>query len=633
MCGIAGYWKVKPSNQFSLLKTMSHRGPDGSGQFSSGNVTLFHTRLAVIDLSLHGAQPMNHNSGVTITYNGEIYNHRELRDELIGLGYTFKSQSDTEVVLLMYVHYGISCLSRLRGMFALAIYDESEGVENSVLFLVRDHFGIKPLHYATLDSGLVFASEIRTILDSKLVKKTIDVFSVRELLAVGSIYQPRTICQDIKSVMPGRYLQINNAGIAEITYWSPEKEIPIPLESSLADAVKTADTILNDSLSTHVTSDLEIGALLSGGLDSSLLTSMLKRNHLKNLSTFTVGFESKTQKDERKIAADFASHLKTDHHEITLSESKLELSFLKFVSALDQPTMDGFNSFLVSQAVSKYVSVAISGTGGDELFAGYPWFSKTRNSSVRSSSRMISRLAHRYPGIFYSIPRLPHIIDNDSIASMFSFQNLCFGYERACRLVPHSALMHNSYSESFLDFESRDLLKNDTTLNRLTAICLSGYTRNQLLRDIDSVSMHFSLELRLPLIDKKVYDFSRSLPDFYKIGKPDELAAAGSYSAKGEKFILAQLSSKYIPDEILNRPKQGFQLPIEDWLSGPLSKLLNHELSREQLASFHFLDSDEIISALDEFKSGKLAAIKIWTILVLVIWIKMNIYGKDSYLE
>jgi len=628
MCGVAGYWNLESENLPSLCTSMKSRGPDGSGEFKDVNVRLFHTRLSIQDLTSSAAQPMT-NQNVTIVFNGEIYNFRQLRLQLENLGHKFQSNSDTEVILNLFIEFGNSCFSMLRGMFALAIYDNRSHKNKPELILARDEFGLKPLLYSTHEQGLVFASDIKTILASGLASKEIDTYSLRELFAVGSIYQPRTILKDITSISAGSFAVITDNSFQEFSFRLNKSINGIAIPDIEKEIVDLADEIINDSLGAHLIADVEVSTLLSGGLDSSLICAMIAKNHVASINTFTVGFDRSNKLDEIIDASEIASLLGTSHNEIILSDIQIEEDFLNFVSAIDQPSMDGFNTYLVSKAVSNHTKVTLSGTGGDELFAGYPWFQAAKSHHPGCEFKTLSRVARENSRISLKVPSFFNRVAFRSVSGHFTRQNQALGYPEASRLVLNFEESSEAFAESFLDYESRELLDSQFEISNLSAICCAGYLKNQLLRDIDATSMHHSLEVRTPLLDREVARFAFSLPDKWKIGAHSKISEPGSYSQSGQKYILGKLSEKYLPPHFLNRKKRGFELPLHSWLNGPLRDLLESKLTESNLQHIPDLDLGRTLELKEKFLAGSIEPVKIWLILIYVVWYELLIESDN----
>ncbi|HEY7528790.1 MAG TPA: asparagine synthase (glutamine-hydrolyzing), partial [Candidatus Deferrimicrobiaceae bacterium] len=386
MCGICGMIGEAPAGALeAMVSAMGHRGPDDSGIHREGRVSLGMTRLAVIDLSAMARQPMRNPEGsVWIVYNGETYNFREEREILEGKGHSFASASDTEVVLRMYEQYGDDFLLRMRGMFALAIYDRRRGAGKEKVLLARDPLGIKPLLYAGTKSGFVFASEMKAILASGLIDGGIDPVSLRLLLVHGSVTQPATVLRGVRMLLPGHRMVLERGSLREEPYWriAPGR-VPGLREAPYPEIVERAREALAESVRLQMVSDVPVGAFLSGGLDSSLLVSLMASLGGGRVRTFSVGFEAEgAHIDETDDAYRIAKFLETDHTRVPVTGKEVAEFLPRIASALDQPSVDGVNSFFVSRAASGGVKVAVSGTGGDELFAGYPWFAEMAASDA-----------------------------------------------------------------------------------------------------------------------------------------------------------------------------------------------------------------------------------------------------------
>jgi len=630
MCGIAGYWNLNQLSLPNLCGSMKRRGPDSEGRFLDENITLFHTRLSIIDLSQNGAQPMQHESGIVISFNGEIYNFKALRSDLLTKGYSFKSTSDTEVLLNLYREEGMAFLNSLIGMFAIAIYDYRDGQANAKLILARDQFGIKPVLYSEIYGGLIFGSELKILLSSGIIKPEIDFNALRDLIAVGSVYQPRTLIKNVFALSAGTYLEINRLGHKRNISWVENmvrKDKNLINESVL----DTADFIVNKSIEQHLVSDVPVSCLLSGGLDSSLIVAMIKKNYNSNVQTYTLGFKGQSKQSEIDFGSSIANYLGTNHREVTIDYDNIETDLFDFITAIDQPSMDGINSFLIFKEVSKYSKVVISGTGGDEMFAGYPWFSQAMgikesrekdylSQKVRKNSRYLSRFKYFFESTAFA-----------GKLGTFSSGLQAFGFTNADNVLNLPMNSNFDFLNSYLDFESRDLPKNSEPISRLSNFCLQGYTKNQLLRDIDSISMHFSLEVRVPLISQEVYNFSQQLSDVWKLGPRNSKAISGSYQNTGEKYILQQLAKRYLPDSILQRTKQGFEMPLDDLLRGPLLNLATAKFAASNLKQFDFINAKAISALFNDFIQKKAPAIRVWLILVFILWYESLLKTKSEY--
>ena len=379
MCGIAGIMGRAPQQSIGkMVVSMHHRGPDDSGVYSDNWISLGMARLAIIDITSAGHQPMaNADKSIWIVYNGETYNFQQERQLLEKKGHSFFSHSDTEVVLRMYEVYGDDFLLRMRGMFALAIYDKRKGQGRERLLLARDHLGIKPLLYARMGANFLFASEIKAMLASGLIERSVDPEALRLLLTMGSVPQPLTILKGVQMLLPGHRLIIEGGRERLERFWKLETgRVKGLAGATYEDLVTEVRSTLEESVRLQMVSDVPLGAFLSGGVDSSMLVSLMARHSSHKVQTFSVGFgEEGSQIDETDDAARTAAFIGTDHTKVLVTGNEVREKIIQIASALDQPTVDGVNSYFVSMASRAGVTVAISGTGGDELFAGYPWFS------------------------------------------------------------------------------------------------------------------------------------------------------------------------------------------------------------------------------------------------------------------
>lgn len=629
MCGIAGFFKVPGVRKDGVpvervVAAMNHRGPDDHGVFSDDAATLIHTRLSIIDPGEGGHQPMSAAGGrVVIVFNGEIYNYRDLRDELKARGHQFVSTSDTEVILRLYLDVGEHFVERLRGMFAIAIYDTRDGAGHEKLLLTRDPFGIKPLLYTQIANGVVFASELKAMLATGLIPREVDPVALRDLLAVGSVYQPRTLIKGVRTFRPGTIATIARGRTRVRKYWGfGEKRHP---ELGNIDAIE-AKTVVHDALSASVrrqlVADVPVCCFLSGGIDSALTTALMVRHHNAQVNTYSVGFDDGALAaiDETNDAEAVARHLGTKHHHIKIGDADIVGLMDQLGTHLDQPSIDGVNTYFVSRAVSRDYKVALSGTGGDELFAGYPWFKMAANAQLPPMSGLLAPLARR---------RLPRHWQNHKMLQaayadrpgMFARQHQALGLPGAmAALAPHLRASAMDWRDSALDFAHLDTLSRASVLNRFSALCLNGYTRNQLLRDVDAMSMACSLEVRVPFLDPDFADIAMSLPDDAKIGKSDPTAPAGSYGAEGIKRVLLDVGEDLLFGGFASRPKRGFNMPVGAWLSGPLKERLHDVLSPTAIAQDGILEPGFITAQLKLFEDGAVPPSSIWTFFAISLW-------------
>ncbi|MFH1523472.1 MAG: asparagine synthase (glutamine-hydrolyzing) [Chloroflexota bacterium] len=635
MCGICGIWNNPDQAAVaSMVAAMCHRGPDDSGMFMDALVSLGMARLAVIDLNPTGHQPMsNPEKTIWIVYNGEIYNFQDERDHLEKLGYRFASTSDTEVALRLYEHYGDDFLLRLRGMFALAIYDLRRGPGKERVLLARDPLGIKPLLYSQVGNQLVFASEIKAILASGLVEREIDPESLRLLLTYGSIYQPKTMLSGVKMLLPAHRLILEDGRVRCEKYWSldasrrPEiGSLPYP------EQVEVVSAALRESVRLQMVSDVPLGAFLSGGVDSSILVAMMTQSAGHRIKTFSVGFDKEGEAiDESREARKTALFLGADHTHVMVRGSDVKERILQIASGLDQPTVDGVNSFFISWAARQSVTVAISGTGGDEMFAGYPWFvnmSREVEQPPSARTKILAALARQriFDPLIQTHWRktLYQLRMSAGFLSRYALQYQIYGSLGAAVLLTPDlqADSHLGLAEHF-DLRQIDELAGGTVLQRVGALCLRGYTNNQLLRDIDAVSMAHSLEVRVPFLDTVLADITLSLPDESKLRPPDVVDAsldANTYRALGAKRILIDVGRPLLPKDFDIQPKRGFAMPFAAWLEGPLSPILEDALSPDAVRSRGWFDEGEVTSVLRNFRGQNASWAFPWLLMMVELW-------------
>ena len=562
MCSISGI--LSPSNRSLDLRAVvqqmnsaqKHRGPDDDGvskcEFQGGEVVLGSTRLAIIDTSTAGHQPMNDPAtGNWITYNGETYNFKSLREELDHESWL--SNTDTEVVLRAYRKFGVDAFGKLRGMFALALWDS----QHEILVLARDPLGIKPLYYYISEDQFVFASELRALLASGLVPRRLSAAGIDSYLASGSVEAPLTIVDGVKQLLPGHSLQVSVNEAARIEVADNEFAAPKPpsAESNRKDAVDRLRQELEESVRHHLVSDVPLGVFLSGGMDSSALVALMSRITNQRPRTFSVVFDE-AKFTEAPFSRAVAERFNTDHSEIRLSEDCLLEILPDAIAALDQPTMDGINTFVVSNAVkSKGITVALSGLGGDELFAGYPSF--RRALKFDSISRLSKRVLRAAAGVGQfavngSVQRHKfwQLANSEGRPEdVYRISRQLFSTDSVRQLTGRNGHYHTVNGNRH----------NADIVNTISRLELNGYMTNTLLRDTDAMSMAHSLEVRVPFVDTKVVDYVLSLPGEWKVGM-----------GVGPKPMLADAMADLLPREFLNRPKMGFTLPFEKWLQGKL---------------------------------------------------------------
>jgi asparagine synthase (glutamine-hydrolysing) len=579
-----------------MNEAQRHRGPDDQGVVQCGNVVLGNTRLAIIDTSAAGHQPMHDpETGNWITYNGETYNFKELRRELGG---EWASNTDTEVVLRAYRRWGADAFRRLRGMFALAIWDN----QRKRLILARDPLGIKPLYYYAAKDQLIFASELRALLASGLVPRRLSAAGLDSYLANGSVAAPLTIIDGVRQLLPGHYLE--SVEFKEIEFAVPRSdEVP----DCRDEAVARLRAGLEESVRAHLVSDVPLGVFLSGGMDSSALVALMSRISEQRPKTFSVVFDEATF-TEAPFSRAVAARFQTDHTEITLNEDRLLSILPEALAAIDQPTMDGINTFVVSQAVKNAgITVALSGLGGDELFAGYPSFRR----ALKLHS--LSRTARRVLRAALSVVRNGSVQRHKFRQLMNSEGTPADVYRISRQLFSNELGRPRSAAPTITPGWGRHPVD---VVNEISRLELSGYMSNTLLRDTDAMSMAHSLEVRVPFVDTRLVDYVLSLPGAWKL----------NHGTKGPKPLLADALADLLPRDFLARPKMGFTLPFERWLQQNLRTEVSSVLEDASMLSVPALNSAAVQKLWRNFlqKPRAVGWSRPWSLYVLAKWCEIN---------
>jgi asparagine synthase (glutamine-hydrolysing) len=617
MCGIAG-WVAKPERMLStetmesMLKSIAHRGPDGQGicSFVSGRtghqVFLGHRRLAIIDVE--GApQPMcDAHAGLALIFNGEIYNFRELRAELSSLGYIFKRDSDTEVLLRAYQHWGSDVVSHLRGMFAFAIWDS----RNERLFLARDRFGEKPLFLHEDGAGLYFASEIKALLRIPGIRTTVDLHSVWDYLAYRYVPGPKTLFSGIRKLLPGTIAIWERGKLKEQRYWSaPDRSLHVPTKTQ-PDAVGNFLTRLDGAVKLQMVSDVPFGAFLSGGLDSSTIVALMSR-HNTSVKTFSVGFAEDSY-SELGYAAEVAQHFGTDHHELIVSERDVMDKLAKLVSFRDAPVTEPSDIpiYMLACEASRSVKMVLTGEGSDEILGGYPKhvFERfTQSYQILPGyvrHRLIAPLARALP---YEFRRLKTAVTNLNIEDWRERYVRWFGALNRREREHLSVLRLNGYDVGHVPPFDAD--PNSSALRRILYFDQTSWLPDNLLERGDRMSMAASIESRVPFLDHELAEYASSLPDNYRV------------RGKVSKWILRQAGKSLLPARILARPKVGFRVPVNRWFRGEMRDYLMDHLQGSSSMTRTYFEPKALDHVLAEHMDGRQNHEKVlWTLLNLEIW-------------
>lgn len=615
MCGIAGIVNRADSQALAaMVRAMAHRGPDDHGTYvnEQQSCALGHTRLSIIDTSRAGHQPMlSANGALAITYNGEVYNYRDIRRELEASGDVFHTETDTEVVLRAYERWGADAVVRFRGMFAFAIWDERK----QELFLARDRLGIKPLYYQIQRGRLVFGSELKALLASGLVERRADPESIAWYMALGAVPQPRTIIEGVAMLPAGHTAVFSGGALTKRRYWAARdflNDQPPSASGDFADAASRLRELLEDATRQHLIADVPVGAFLSGGIDSRIVVGLMSRVTADPIRTFSVGFsEDAGVPDERAAARGAAQEFGCDHTEVVLTPADFIASLESGVESLDQPSIDGFNTYIVSRAARHTVTVALSGLGGDELFGGYPHmnrFAKAARLAPHGSSvlRALLRLMpERTPGRL----RLPlQHLAGDPLDRLSGVRQQ-LSPARASRALD-TALSRFVTHETIRGFYERLLPGGRDAGNAISVVEVDGYLCNTLLRDCDAMSMAHSLEVRPVLLDHVVCEYALGLPSAWKNG-----------DGVGKRILLAACQD-LLPPGAAQRPKTGFELPLSRWLTRHAGSLVADRL-RGNAAQTVF--SRPFLTGLREAAEGngdKRSRSRLWQCFILLDYLE-----------
>lgn len=626
MCGITGYLslsseRVRPGELAASIASLSHRGPDGSGAWEKDpGVGLGHTRLSILDLSIHASQPMESMDGRdVIIFNGEIYNFRDIRRELSALGHEFQGTGDTEVVLAALRQWGVDAVSRFIGMFAIAWWNR----DRQEFVLIRDRLGVKPLYYAW-DGGLFwFGSELKALQPFSAWRRVIDQDAVRDYLQYGYISAPRSIYRNVFKLLPGHWLKMDRQGGQQIhAYWTVPDAPTIAISRSEDDLEQELEALMNNAFRLRMISDVPVGVFLSGGVDSSLVAALLAKEQT-DLHTFTMGFHEAAH-DESPYAAQVAAHLNTRHASEKISEADALATLPHWGQLFDEPFGDssGIPSLMVARLARRHVKVVLSADGGDELFSGYSAYAGAAHrlaalgrvpKPVGTLLASTNRLAHQ-AGLARALAVLPgqwrdalwwksrHVLP---LMSGRTPGRVYEGVRSLWRPSEISALMGTP------DFQTRPDIDeyHGDLYQRMSCWDLRHYLPDDILTKVDRCTMAESIEGREPMLDHRLVEFAMSLPQSAKHG------------VLGTKHILRRILYRHVPRELVDRPKQGFSVPMVKWLRGDLSSLLDVYLNPDRVRSGGLFDVHEVNGLLKRFRSGMdFEAQRLWLLLAFEMW-------------
>lgn len=627
MCGIAGVlcWGEAVADRAEqvagrMLTSLRHRGPDGEDIWHHRDddgvaVALAHSRLAIIDLSDAGRQPMSRGQ-LVVTFNGETYNYQSLRQELIDQGARFTSGSDTEVLLNAFERWGLDAVQRFSGMFAFGLWDGRA----RRLTLVRDRMGIKPLYYIRGDGFFAFASEVRALLASDLVPRRLDPQGLWHYLGYQTTPTPATLVEGVRMLEAGHVLTVDTSGdVSQRRYWQlSSKSIAEP--SSAQGVRQRVGELLDAAVADHLVSDVPVGLFLSGGIDSGALASVLAdRGHVPSTFTVSVGDESL---DESEEALAVARAFNTDHHELRISEGDALQLLPSMLEAVDHPSGDGVNTFIVSSVARKAgLKVALSGLGGDEIFGGYPSFRRLTPimPAVRQWSRVprpmrraAADLVRAVGGGAVTATKAAAVLESDgTMATVWPITRQVFSNEERRALLRRSHWPSPSTRDSYYGLLSTaDSNTSDETWASVSYAESRAYMHDVLLRDTDQMSMAHALEVRVPLLDHRLVEYVTSLPASIK---------AGRYP----KSLLVESLPLPLPSTSTDRPKRGFTLPFDPWMRGALAPMCERALGSSGLDGRNLFQPGEMTKLWQRFIDRRPGVTwsRVWTLVVLNHWL------------
>jgi asparagine synthase (glutamine-hydrolysing) len=642
MCGIVGLWNVQTERPLAhvgaMLDRMQHRGPDGRGTLEFAGGAAGMVRLALVDLSERGQQPIwSHDRRVAILFNGEIYNFRGERERLEKAGYRFRTTTDTEVVLNLYLERGLDFHEKMRGMYALAIFDWRQTNPDGmpVLVLARGPLGIKHLYVAHPHGDpqrVIFSSEIRALLASGLVRPAIDTESLGDYLAHGFVLQCGTLISGVRMLEPGtleRYAP--DEPVMRKRFWRMPPYAP--RQETMDEAAERLRAALDESVKLHAMADAPIGAFLSGGIDSTGIVGLMRR-HVGDLRTYTVKFPDLPGEDEVGEAVAAARAFDCRHTVVEITSREVADILPRFAGELDQPSADGLNTWLISRAAAREVKGVLSGLGGDEWFAGYPVTRRMARYATTTAGRMqaaAGRIAFR-AAPWMPQGRLRNRTENlaarrHGLATWLQGHTV-FHQTLADRLAGRTA-GRATQEEKLAAILARDCddWTRETSVGLSCLLDTRVYMMHQLLRDSDASSMAHSLELRVPFVDLELAAFSRSCADEYKLrgdGGTNE-----RYEESGSKRVLIHALRDVLPAGIANRPKRGFALPYEQWMRRDLAPLVEDACGDASVRRRGLVDPDVVAAVRKRAADGMPGSAypKLWTLMILELWCRAVLEG------
>lgn len=620
MCGICGIVSSSPDRPVDqsaladMCQLLYHRGPDDEGIYIDNYAGLGIRRLSIIDL-VTGHQPMcNEDGTIWLVFNGEIYNYRELRIQLEKKGHVFKSRSDSEVIVHAYEEFGDAFVHQFNGMFAFGLWDATQ----KRFLLARDRLGIKPLYYSASRDRVVFGSELKAVISHSSVPRDIDHEALDLFLSLEYVPGPRTIVKNVHKLPPGHLLTFRDGNITIKQYW----DVELRGKSRRAqDYIEELSELVQDSVRLRLVSDVPVGCFLSGGIDSSTIVAYMTAGSSDPVKAFSIGFHDETY-DERSYARKAAAHFGVEHHVEIIRPDIVALTN-QLIGHLDEPLSDFsiFPAYLVSKLAKQYVKVILSGDGGDELFAGYDTYIAQQLDGMYS--RLPTYLRRRtIPGVMALVPPQPakkgfinrtkRFVEGAALANSLQHTRWMIflsPLDRAALYQPWlQAELNGSTAVSMLESHFGRVAQLEA-LTQQQYVDLKTYLVDNILTKVDRMSMAASIEVRVPFLDHRIVEFALNLPNSMKLKRLQT------------KVALRQLASNRVPEEILNKPKQGFSIPLKHWLRGPLQPMMTDLLSQENLRNRGYFEPQVVAKWVQEHLDARVNhSHRLWALMVFELW-------------
>jgi asparagine synthase (glutamine-hydrolysing) len=626
MCGITAFCdfnkKIEKESLDKATAVLQHRGPDDHNaelyELPNALIGFGHRRLSILDLSKCGSQPMHSGDGnISVILNGEIYNFNEIKKELENLGYSFHSTSDTEVIINAYQQWGIDAVQKFIGMFAFGLLDK----KNELLYFFRDRAGVKPLYYYYHDDCILFASELKALHQYPVFKKQINEASVSLFFKYAYIPAPHTIFENTYKLQAGHYLKIDlkKKTLDEIKYYDIIDYYNKPkLKICEQEALEETERILTSAFQYRMVSDVPVGVFLSGGYDSTAVAAVLQKNNQQKIKTFTIGFEEE-KFNEAHDAKKIAEYIGTDHHEYYCTTKEAQDIFPELATIFDEPFGDSsaIPTTLVSRFARKHVKVALSADGGDEIFAGYNRYDhlNTINNLLNKTPKLLRKLSSsvllqipfsKIPiknKLLYKISKLAEVVSSDNKFDMNDALSKHYSNEHLKNILNRPAESNSIYDAL------AEINKGNDAINTALALDYKTYMADDILVKVDRATMSVGLEGREPLLDHRIIEFVSQLPSELK------------YNKGIKKYLLKEITYKYVPKKLLDRPKTGFGIPVYSWLQNDLKEYVYYYISEEQLSKHNFINIKEALRMRADFMAGKKGyEVKIWLIIMFQMW-------------